>query len=82
MSLAPKVEPAVQHSSQKVDPVSDGEDGDKAGCQGDIQPVGHDYVEEVWWIRLINKCVVFNEVFVSWRFLPKLESETCLFIFK
>lgn len=34
-------------SVQKTEPQSDDEDGDKAGGQGDIQPVGHDYVEEV-----------------------------------
>ncbi|XP_067271424.1 zinc finger RNA-binding protein isoform X2 [Pseudorasbora parva] len=31
----------------KPDPLSDDEDGDGAGAHGDIQPVGHDYVEEV-----------------------------------
>ncbi|RXN03360.1 zinc finger RNA-binding -like isoform X2 [Labeo rohita] len=31
----------------KTDALSDDEDGDCAGAQGDIQPVGHDYVEEV-----------------------------------
>ncbi|KAK7136599.1 hypothetical protein R3I93_016822 [Phoxinus phoxinus] len=31
----------------KTDPSSEDEDGDGAGAQGDIQPVGHDYVEEV-----------------------------------
>lgn len=51
MSLAAKVEVPVQHSAQKMEPLSDSEDGDKAGSQGDIQPVGHDYVEEVR-----NKC--------------------------
>ncbi|KAM4548618.1 zinc finger RNA-binding protein isoform 1-T1 [Odontesthes bonariensis] len=40
-----KVEEPVQPSVQKVDPQSDDERSDKA--QGDIQPVGHDYVEEV-----------------------------------
>lgn len=65
MSLAPKVEAPVQHSSQKMEPLSDGEDGDKAGCQGDIKPVGHDYVEEVKiGIRLINGCFVFSEVII------------------
>ncbi|XP_024134467.1 zinc finger RNA-binding protein isoform X5 [Oryzias melastigma] len=32
---------------QKVKPQSEDEGGDRAGGQGDIQPVGHDYVEEV-----------------------------------
>ncbi|KAK1896977.1 Zinc finger RNA-binding protein [Dissostichus eleginoides] len=40
-----KVEEPV--SAQKMEPQSDDEDGDRAGGQGDIQPVGHDYVEEV-----------------------------------
>uniref|UniRef100_A0A671PZV5 Zinc finger RNA binding protein 2 n=1 Tax=Sinocyclocheilus anshuiensis TaxID=1608454 RepID=A0A671PZV5_9TELE len=31
----------------KTDALSDDEDGDGTGAQGDIQPVGHDYVEEV-----------------------------------
>uniref|UniRef100_A0A672M9U8 Zinc finger RNA binding protein 2 n=1 Tax=Sinocyclocheilus grahami TaxID=75366 RepID=A0A672M9U8_SINGR len=31
----------------KMDALSDDEDGDGTGAQGDIQPVGHDYVEEV-----------------------------------
>lgn len=31
----------------KTDPSSDDEDADATGPQGDIQPVGHDYVEEV-----------------------------------
>lgn len=31
----------------KTDTLSDDEDGDGTGAQGDIQPVGHDYVEEV-----------------------------------
>lgn len=31
----------------KLKPQSEDEGGDKAGGQGDIQPVGHDYVEEV-----------------------------------
>uniref|UniRef100_A0AAQ5XG47 Zinc finger RNA-binding protein n=1 Tax=Amphiprion ocellaris TaxID=80972 RepID=A0AAQ5XG47_AMPOC len=34
-------------SVQKMEPQSEDEDGDRAGGQGDIQPVGHDYVEEV-----------------------------------
>ncbi|KAJ4918324.1 hypothetical protein JOQ06_002011, partial [Pogonophryne albipinna] len=40
-----KVEEPV--SAQKMESQSDDEDGDRAGGQGDIQPVGHDYVEEV-----------------------------------
>ncbi len=31
----------------QTDTLSDDEDGDGTGAQGDIQPVGHDYVEEV-----------------------------------
>uniref|UniRef100_A0A8C1QP70 Zinc finger RNA-binding protein n=1 Tax=Cyprinus carpio TaxID=7962 RepID=A0A8C1QP70_CYPCA len=31
----------------KTDALSEDEDGDGSGAQGDIQPVGHDYVEEV-----------------------------------
>nr|XP_043900265.1 zinc finger RNA-binding protein isoform X6 [Solea senegalensis] len=42
--VAAKVEPTVQ-SVQKMEPLSDDEDG--VSGQGDIQPVGHDYVEEV-----------------------------------
>lgn len=45
--VASKVEVPVQQSAQKMEPLSDSDDGDKAGSQGDIQPVGHDYVEEV-----------------------------------
>lgn len=37
----------MQHSAQKIEPLSDNEDSDRSGGQGDIQPVGHDYVEEV-----------------------------------
>lgn len=42
-----KVEALVPQSTQKVEPLSDNEDSDVSGSQGDIQPVGHDYVEEV-----------------------------------
>lgn len=46
-AVAPKVEvPSVQ-SIRKVESLSDDEDGDRASGQGDVQPVGHDYVEEV-----------------------------------
>uniref|UniRef100_A0A7N6F877 Zinc finger RNA-binding protein n=1 Tax=Anabas testudineus TaxID=64144 RepID=A0A7N6F877_ANATE len=41
------VEEPMQRSLQKMEPYSEDEDGDRAGGQGDIQPVGHDYVEEV-----------------------------------
>lgn len=51
VAVASKVEVPVQQSAQKMEPLSDSDDGDKAGSQGDIQPVGHDYVEEVR-----NKC--------------------------
>ncbi|XP_028260332.1 zinc finger RNA-binding protein isoform X3 [Parambassis ranga] len=44
---AAKVEEPVQPSVQKMEPQSEDEDSDRPGCQGDIQPVGHDYVEEV-----------------------------------
>uniref|UniRef100_A0A3Q4HPZ2 Zinc finger RNA binding protein 2 n=1 Tax=Neolamprologus brichardi TaxID=32507 RepID=A0A3Q4HPZ2_NEOBR len=47
MVAAAKVEEHAQPSVQKMDPQSEDEDGDRAGGQGDIQPVGHDYVEEV-----------------------------------
>ncbi len=47
MVATAKVEEPIHHSAQKVQPLSDDEDGDRAGGQGDIQPVGHDYVEEV-----------------------------------
>lgn len=47
VAVASKVEVPVQQSAQKMEPLSDSDDGDKAGGQGDIQPVGHDYVEEV-----------------------------------
>lgn len=46
---ASKVEVLMQQPSQKVDSLSDNEDSDVSGSQGDIQPVGHDYVEEVWY---------------------------------
>ncbi|KAM6938201.1 zinc finger RNA-binding protein isoform 3-T3 [Lycodopsis pacificus] len=38
---------AEEPMQQRMDPESDDEDCDRAGGQGDIQPVGHDYVEEV-----------------------------------
>ncbi|XP_029938934.1 zinc finger RNA-binding protein isoform X3 [Salarias fasciatus] len=44
---AAKVEEPVQPLVQRMEPQSEDEDGDRAGGQGDIQPVGHDYVEEV-----------------------------------
>uniref|UniRef100_A0A3Q3XCZ3 DZF domain-containing protein n=1 Tax=Mola mola TaxID=94237 RepID=A0A3Q3XCZ3_MOLML len=47
VALASKAEVPMQHSAQKVESLSDHEDSDRAGSQGDIQPVGHDYVEEV-----------------------------------
>uniref|UniRef100_G3P933 Zinc finger RNA-binding protein n=1 Tax=Gasterosteus aculeatus aculeatus TaxID=481459 RepID=G3P933_GASAC len=47
VAAAPKVEEPIQHPVQRMDPQSDDEDCDRAGGQGDIQPVGHDYVEEV-----------------------------------
>ncbi|KAM8874714.1 zinc finger RNA-binding protein isoform 6-T6 [Spinachia spinachia] len=42
-----KVEEPMKPPVQGTDPQSDDEDCDRAGGQGDIQPVGHDYVEEV-----------------------------------
>ncbi|XP_042273804.1 zinc finger RNA-binding protein isoform X2 [Thunnus albacares] len=45
--VAAKVEEPMQQSVQKMESQSDDEDNDRAGGQGDIQPVGHDYVEEV-----------------------------------
>lgn len=47
MVVAPRVEEAVQILAQKMESQSEDEDFDRAGAQGDIQPVGHDYVEEV-----------------------------------
>ncbi|ROL46190.1 Zinc finger RNA-binding protein [Anabarilius grahami] len=46
-TAAPVKMEEVKPSVVKTDPSSDDEDGDGAGAQGDIQPVGHDYVEEV-----------------------------------
>lgn len=46
-AAAAKVEEPAQLSVQKMELQSEDEDGDRAGGQGDIQPVGHDYVEEV-----------------------------------
>lgn len=34
-------------TASKSETTSDDEDGDGVGRQGDVQPVGHDYVEEV-----------------------------------
>lgn len=46
-----KVEEPVQHKIPKMEPKTE---DDRAGGQGDVQPVGHDYVEEVrvTWRRL------------------------------
>lgn len=46
-AVVSKVEVLSQPCAQKVEPLSDNEDSDVSGNQGDIQPVGHDYVEEV-----------------------------------
>ncbi|XP_032427563.1 zinc finger RNA-binding protein isoform X1 [Xiphophorus hellerii] len=46
MTVVTKEEP-VQLSVQKMEPQTEDERSDQAGGQGDIQPVGHDYVEEV-----------------------------------
>eukprot|EP00066_Takifugu_rubripes_P023887 XP_011613153.1 PREDICTED: zinc finger RNA-binding protein 2 isoform X1 [Takifugu rubripes] len=46
-SAVSKVEVLTLQPPQKVDSLSDNEDSDVSGGQGDIQPVGHDYVEEV-----------------------------------
>lgn len=51
--VAAKVEEPAQPSVQKMEPQSEDEDGDRAGGQGDIQPVGHDYVEEVGRKRVL-----------------------------
>ncbi|XP_028300048.1 zinc finger RNA-binding protein isoform X2 [Gouania willdenowi] len=45
--VASKTVEPVQPSVEKMEPQSEDEDGDRAGPHGDIQPVGHDYVEEV-----------------------------------
>ena len=45
--VAAKVEEPMQQSAQKMESLSDNEDSDRGGGHGDIQPVGHDYVEEV-----------------------------------
>ncbi|XP_034438438.1 zinc finger RNA-binding protein isoform X1 [Hippoglossus hippoglossus] len=42
-----KVEVPTVHSLQKFESQSDDDDCDREGGLGDIQPVGHDYVEEV-----------------------------------
>ncbi|KAM6921464.1 LOW QUALITY PROTEIN: zinc finger RNA-binding protein [Xenentodon cancila] len=42
-----KVDDPVHSSVQKMEPQSEDERGDRAGGHGDVQPVGHDYVEEV-----------------------------------
>ncbi|KAM4629215.1 zinc finger RNA-binding protein isoform 2-T2 [Polymixia lowei] len=42
-----KAEEPKQQTAQKVEPQSEDDDSDRAGGQGDVQPVGHDYVEEV-----------------------------------
>ncbi|XP_029286441.1 zinc finger RNA-binding protein isoform X3 [Cottoperca gobio] len=47
VAAAAKVEEPVHQSAQRMESQSDDEDCDRAGGQGDIQPVGHDYVEEV-----------------------------------
>ncbi|XP_056098668.1 zinc finger RNA-binding protein isoform X2 [Rhinichthys klamathensis goyatoka] len=46
-TAAPVKMEEVKPAAVKTDPSSEDEDGDGAGAQGDIQPVGHDYVEEV-----------------------------------
>lgn len=46
-AVVSKAEVLPQQSAQKMDPLSDNEDSDVSANQGDIQPVGHDYVEEV-----------------------------------
>ncbi|KAK2907873.1 zinc finger RNA-binding protein isoform X1 [Channa argus] len=45
--VAVKIEEPMKQTLQKIEPPSDDEDGDRARGQSDIQPVGHDYVEEV-----------------------------------
>ena len=44
---AARVEESKPPARQKVEPLSDEDDGEGSGGQGDVQPVGHDYVEEV-----------------------------------
>ncbi|XP_067085616.1 zinc finger RNA-binding protein [Osmerus mordax] len=44
---AARVEETKPPARQKAEPLSDEEDGEGAGGPGDVQPVGHDYVEEV-----------------------------------
>lgn len=46
-AAAPPVAVKVEEPVQKLEPQSEDDEGERAGCQGDIQPVGHDYVEEV-----------------------------------
>ncbi|XP_051551025.1 zinc finger RNA-binding protein [Myxocyprinus asiaticus] len=46
-TAAPVKMDEVKPLMMKMDFLSDDEDGDSTGPQGDIQPVGHDYVEEV-----------------------------------
>ncbi|XP_061594261.1 zinc finger RNA-binding protein isoform X2 [Cololabis saira] len=48
VAVAPaKADDPVKPSVQKMEPQGEDEKGDRAGGQGDVQPVGHDYVEEV-----------------------------------
>ncbi|XP_031719805.1 zinc finger RNA-binding protein isoform X3 [Anarrhichthys ocellatus] len=47
VTAAVVVAKAEEPMQQRMEPESDDEDCDRAGGQGDIQPVGHDYVEEV-----------------------------------
>ncbi|KAL4608036.1 zinc finger RNA-binding protein-like isoform X1 [Arapaima gigas] len=44
VAKAPETKPTV---TPKSDPQSEEDDGDGPGCPADVQPVGHDYVEEV-----------------------------------
>ncbi|XP_029904910.1 zinc finger RNA-binding protein isoform X1 [Myripristis murdjan] len=44
---AAKAEEPKQQTMQKMEPQSEDEECDRAGAQADVQPVGHDYVEEV-----------------------------------
>ena len=55
-TVASKVEEPMQQSV-RMDPQSDDEDCDRAGGQGDIQPVGHDYVEEVTKLIIISSLI-------------------------
>lgn len=62
----PLVVPAKVEEPMQQSPQSEDEDGDRAGGQSDIQPVGHDYVEEVG--RIPEQHFQFKFDFSLWLF--------------